>query len=108
MQSIQFMGLVAVSDPLLKAQQMKIFVNFCNEENKIWNKRTVWQGARRNGEWGKGRQHLSMEEGVRNEANFLSETPLRIHQGQNWKSGQKRLGTSLLNLDAKNEPSFNR
>lgn len=35
---------MAVSDPLLKAQQMQIPVNFCNDKVQNLNKRSVWEG----------------------------------------------------------------
>lgn len=49
----------------------KFLWTFAMRKFKIWIKELSGRAARRERESGKGRQHLSMEEGVRNEANFL-------------------------------------
>lgn len=54
-----------MSDPLLKAQQMKIPVNYCNEKVQNLNKRTVWEGRKEGtGEW---ERKAALEHGKRSE-----------------------------------------
>ena len=56
---------MAVSDPLLKAQQMKILVNFCNEKVQNLNKRTVWEGRKEG--MGERERKAALEHGKRSE-----------------------------------------